>query len=401
MKKLLITIVAVVLVGCGDSQQSTSPEAKPIERVEGAKARVITIHNAVMMKQIAAVKQHIAAGTDVNAKLRGGHTPLHIAVEHTNPSYLEDMMAMDEDADGISNLAEMLLGTDDNDPNSKPTNEEALKAENDWVDVKTNKELRKEITELLIANGANVNAKRDDGETPLHQAADNGHKEVVELLIAKGADVSAKTDNRVTPLHSAADGGQKEIVELLIAKGADVNAKRDDGETPLHQAASKGRKEIIELLITKGADVNAKSDDGWTPLHVAASSEGHKEIVELLIDKGSDVSAKSDRGWTPLHYAAEGHREIAELLIDKGADVNAMSNIGKTPLYLAADSGYKEIIELLIAKGADVNAKTNDEKTLLDMANNPNKRNKNKKFIAELLRKHGAKTAEELKAEGK
>ena len=96
----------------GESQQSTSPEAKPIERVEGAKARVITIHNAVMLKQIAAVKQHIAAGTDVNAKLRGRDTPLHIAVRHTDPSDLEDMMFQDEDADGVSDLAEMLLGTD-------------------------------------------------------------------------------------------------------------------------------------------------------------------------------------------------------------------------------------------------------------------------------------------------
>ena len=302
MKQLLITIAAVVLVGCGESQQSTSPEEKPIERGEGAKARLITINNAVMLKQIAAVKQHIAAGTDVNAKLRGRDTPLHIAVRHTDPSDLEDMMFQDEDADGVSDLAEMLLGTDENDPNSKPTNEEALKAENEWEHEKSNKEL------------------------------------------------------------------SKEIIELLIAKGADVNAKRDDGETPLHQAASKGRKEIIELLITNGADVSAKSDDGWTPLHQAAY---------------------------------EGHKEIAELLIDKGADVNAMSDIGRTPLYWAADSGYKEIIELLIAKGADVNAKTNDEKTLLDMANNPNKRNKNKKFIADLLRKNGAKTGEELKAEGK
>ena len=335
MKYLIITIAAVVLVGCGESQQSTSPEAKPIKRVEGAKARLITINNAVMLKQIAAVKQHIAAGTDVNAKLRGGHTPLHIAVRHTDTSDLEDMMFQDEDADGFSDLAEMLLGTDENDPNSKPTNEEALKAENEWEHVKSNKELSKEIIELLIAKGADVNAKRDDGETPLHQAADNGHKEVVELLIAKGADVSAKTDN---------------------------------GVTPLHQAAYKGHKEIAEILIDKGANVNAMSDDGWTPLHQAAY---------------------------------EGHKEIAEILIDKGADVNAMSDIGRTPLYWAADSGYKEIIELLIAKGADVNAKTNDEKTLLDMANDPNKRNKNKKFIADLLRKYGAKTSEELKAEEK
>ena len=189
MKQLLITIAAVVLVGCGESQQSTSPEAKPIERVEGAKARVITIHNAVMLKEIAAVKQHISAGTDVNAKLRGRDTPLHIAVRHTDPSDLEDMMFQDEDADGVSDLAEMLLGTDENDPNSKPTNEEALKAENEWEHEKSNKELSKEIIELLIAKGADVNAKTNDEKTLLDMANDpnkrNKNKKFIADLLRK------------------------------------------------------------------------------------------------------------------------------------------------------------------------------------------------------------------------
>ena len=52
-----------------------------------------------------------------------------------------------------------------------------------------------------------------------------GHKEVVELLIAKGADVNAKNDGGYTPLHQAAINGHKEIAELLIEKGANVNAK--------------------------------------------------------------------------------------------------------------------------------------------------------------------------------
>jgi len=71
------------------------------------------------------------------------------------------------------------------------------------------------------------------GDSPLHLAAQMGHKEIVELLIAKGADVNAKCDVGWTPLHNAQD---KEIVELLIAEGADVNAKTNLEGTPLDQA---------------------------------------------------------------------------------------------------------------------------------------------------------------------
>ena len=74
-----------------------------------------------------------------------------------------------------------------------------------------------------------------------------------------------------------------------------------------------------------------------------------------------------------------------------GADVNAKDEDGRTPL-LNALSGPKEIIELLIAKGADVNAQDDVGFTPLDRVVGE---------IADLLRKHGGKTWEELKAEGK
>ena len=64
-----------------------------------------------------------------------------------------------------------------------------------------------------------------------------------------------------------------------------------------------------------------------------------------------------------------------------------------TPLHSAVREGHKEVIELLIAKGADVNAKDDDGTTPLDMADD--------KETADLLRKHGGKTGEELKAQGK
>jgi len=73
--------------------------------------------------------------------------------------------------------------------------------------------------------------------------------------------------------------------------------------------------------------------------------------------------------------------------------VHAKNKYGATPLSVAVANGDKEIVELLIAKGADVNAKSKEGKTPLDRAIN--------KETADLIRKHGAKTAEELKAEGK
>ena len=92
----------------------------------------------------------------------------------------------------------------------------------------------------------------------------------------------------------------------------------------------------------------------------------------------------------PLHYAAlKGQKEIAELLIAKGADVNAKYDRGWTPLLWAAREGHKEIAELLIAKGADVNAKDDGGATPLDLAFGE---------TADILRKHGGKTGEELKA---
>ena len=104
---------------------------------------------------------------------------------------------------------------------------------------------------------------------------------------------------------------------------------------------------------------------GWTPLLLAAT----KEVVELLIANGADVNAKGKEGETLLHFPKT--KEIAELLIAAGADVNARDEYGDTPLDMVGpfedDSPEDQV---------------------------------NRMEIADLLRKHGGKTAEELKAAG-
>ena len=105
----------------------------------------------------------------------------------------------------------------------------------------------------FLADGTNVNVKNDDGLTPLMEAAGWGEKEIAELLIAEGADVNAQCDG-ISPLHSSVWRGDKEITELLIAKGANVNSLNEDKGTPLDLLSSKELEGVtaeIAILLRK------------------------------------------------------------------------------------------------------------------------------------------------------
>ena len=135
-----------------------------------------------------------------------------------------------------------------------------------------------------------------------------------------------------------------------------------------------------------------------------ACEKGNIEAVKQHLAAGADVNVRDMIRRTPLHYVA--NKEIAELLIANGADVNAKNLTSRTPLLVAAIRGHKEIAELLIANGADVNAKDENGWTPLVYAKFVYKRESSdakaaKKETADFLRKHGGKTAEELKAEDK
>ena len=74
----------------------------------------------------------------------------------------------------------------------------------------------------------------------LHLAARSGQKGIAELLLINGAMVNAKDRSGLTPLHSAALNGHKDFIEVLLANNADVNTKDNMGQTPLNMAADRG-----------------------------------------------------------------------------------------------------------------------------------------------------------------
>jgi len=123
----------------------------------------------------------------------------------------------------------------------------------------------------------------------------------------------------------------------------------------------------------------------------------------VLVGCGESQSPEPPTAKAPdilIHDAAlEGNIEAIKQHLAAGTDVNAKTDVGTTPLFYAAADGHKEIAELLIAKGADVNAKSSNDALLVTPLDAAIKSNQTE--FADLLRKHGGKTGEELKAAGK
>ncbi len=86
------------------------------------------------------------------------------------------------------------------------------------------------------------------GHTPLHYAIEYGYENVAKVLIAEGANVNARGIRGLTPLHFAACHGNNDVAELLIARGTDVNAKYKKRRTVFSLAKENGHTEIVELL---------------------------------------------------------------------------------------------------------------------------------------------------------
>ena len=205
-------------------------------------------------------------------------------------------------------------------------------------------------------------------------------------------------------------GAWKEKGELLVCEGSTkqdsdrVTVIFDKATLKLISLARNGREAPLNEW-TQGADeIYLRRNTGSLKANRAlwnAAIEGKIEIVKQSLQAGANIDVQNVRGsesWTPLFGAVVyGRKDVVEYLVANGADENRKCEDFMTPLHMVADaftssSDRKEMIELLIGNGADVNAMDMRGRTPLDSA---------EEETADLLRKHGGKTSEELKAEGK
>ncbi|KAF4085338.1 hypothetical protein AMELA_G00116960 [Ameiurus melas] len=253
---------------------------------------------------------------------------------------------------------------------------------------------RKQVCEILLRKGANINDKTKDLLTPLHLAAEKSHNDIIELLVKHEAKVNVVDSQGQTPLHRAAQCGHLQSCRLLMSAGSDPLITSLQGFTPsqlsnasiqdilqegvlagnldtdrqLLEASKSGDLETVKKMCTL-QNVNCRDAEGRqsTPLHFAAGYN-RVAVVEYLLQHGADVHAKDKGGLVPLHNACSyGHYEVAELLVIHGAVINVADLWKFTPLHEAAAKGKYEICKLLLQHGADPTKKNRDGNTPLDL----------------------------------
>ncbi|XP_033121320.1 serine/threonine-protein phosphatase 6 regulatory ankyrin repeat subunit C-like isoform X2 [Anneissia japonica] len=368
------------------------------------KSGAVCLHAAAKRGHTAVVKSLLQKGAMVDARTKENYTALHVAVQHCKPLVVQTLL-------GYGAQVQLQGGTAMETPlhiaarikEGEKVAEMLLKSGADVNAVMANGETAMHIAarfgqlkmiQALLEEGADPIYQSKNGENPLHIAVRHCHYVIVKELLTflrienNRADavmvVNTQSNEGETPLHYAAEitkemahynGEDVDIVKILLEYEADtyVSTKLTQ-ETPLHYCARSGNTHILlEMVKYLGQDsqlaLNKQSKNGWSPLLVA-SEQGHVDIVKILLSYNARVDVFDEHGKAALHLASEnGHKEVADVLLWHKAFVNAKSKIGLTPLHLAARSGHNDLVELLIhTHNASIDALSLAKKTPLHMA---------------------------------
>lgn len=289
-----------------------------VQQLVAAGAEVgMALHEAVRADHQGIAKDLLDGGASTAAKDADGNTPLHLAASGGRSGMVQLLMLNGSDKDAMDRyectplylavhrghmaaaVALLVAGAD---TRLSPVHGSVvhIAAYKGHVG----------ILRALIEHGADVEAADfPRKETALHDAAKQNKIEAVDVLLAAGANIEARNHKGWTPLHGAAIYASRDTVVSLLKHGADVNAKDDHGETPLYWAAgiagAEGSAEVVDVLLRSGADETVLNDEGESPADVVGTDflrentlgdEDLDRVCELL------ANAPTDRAWRRRGY---------------------------------------------------------------------------------------------------
>ena len=250
--------------------------------------------HAIQSGDLPSVQRLVNKGANVEAKDASGATPLFAAIEWGDPSIVKFLL--DHGA-----------RVDAKDENGTTPLMEAARYDN------------AAIFEALLRKTANCGAVNDAlffaiEDQPALKEPPGYVPEVphaIEALLQKCAHVDARDEDGGTPLMAAAAYGQLPIAKFLVERGADLEARDKHGNTALLDAACDcavatmpDASNVIQFLLERGADVNAANKEGNTALIIASGGGVVKtEIVRLLLQHGANRQRTNGKGETALAIA--------------------------------------------------------------------------------------------------
>jgi hypothetical protein len=265
------------------------------------------------------------------------------------------------------------------------------------------------LAHLLKKDPALIRARspRRHHSTLLHYVGANGIEnyrqktprnivDITELLLASGADINATADLYggsttlslvATSIHPERAGVQNTLLQLLLNHGATIDAPNSP-TLLVNVCLANGRGKAAEFLANHGAKLDLE----------AAAGVGRLELVKMFFDdSGALTSAatttQKERGF--LWACEYGKNEMVEFLLGRGVSLQSQANTGQTALDWAVIGGQAETITLLLSRGADLEAKNAYGGTALGQAlwsAAHSDSTINYQQIAELLKLHGAKS---------
>ncbi len=243
--------------------------------------RLTALHLSAKHGHLRVTRLLVARGAGLEAKEEDGWTPLHLAVKY-----------------GHEEVADLLMGegADPTAPYERGRGSVHLAADKaqPW------------FIRLAGRYGRSlVSETDDDAATPLHIGANVGHRKVVEVLIEEGAGLDAKDRWGRTALHLASMSGHSEVVDVLLRNGASMTERDGKGRTALHWAAKYGHSGAVNVL-TEVADRMVLAAGGG--LRSLALFAGNEEMALRLSGEARKVTLDTEDslGKTPLFYACEG-----------------------------------------------------------------------------------------------
>ncbi|KAL4887257.1 ankyrin repeat-containing domain protein [Aspergillus karnatakaensis] len=182
----------------------------------------------------------------------------------------------------------------------------------------------------LLRQGVDVN--HGPGDPVSFLALDQWQKGPFECLLAHGADIHTRNEQGLTVLHLAASKSDLTKINILLDAGARVDDTERLGHTALLMAVGHGHGTIAKQLLQQGADVNAINKFGRSALSIAAAM-GRDKLVTLLLESGADVHQICPDGYTALSYAvASGSQETSKILAKASGVAFDPSTLGHGPV---------------------------------------------------------------------